>query len=156
MIEHRILDKSDRKILALLQEDAHLTNNDLSERVNLSASQCSRRRAKLERDGIIAGYHARVDREKTGFGIVNFISVTLATHDRDNAARFATLMAQLPEVQEAHALTGEMDYLLKVVTCDLRELSDFVNETLLPHEAVQNVKTTIVLQTLKETGVLPL
>ena len=59
-------------------------------------------------------------------------------------------------MQEAHALTGEMDYILRVVTRDLRGLSDFVNETLLPHEAVQNVKTSIVLETLKDTGALPI
>jgi DNA-binding Lrp family transcriptional regulator len=150
------MDKTDRKILALLQEDARLTNNDIADRIHLSPSQCSRRRARLERDGLIAGYHARIDREKAGFGLVNFISVTLSTHNRNNAARFAELMARLPEVQEAHALTGEMDYILRVVTRDLRGLSDFVNETLLPHEAVQNVKTSIALQTLKDTGALPL
>jgi len=150
------MDKTDRKILALLQEDARLTNNDIAERIHLSPSQCSRRRARLEREGLIAGYHARIDREKAGFGLVNFISVTLSTHNRNNAARFAELMARLPEVQEAHALTGEMDYILRVVTRDLRGLSDFVNETLLPHEAVQNVKTSIALQTLKDTSALPL
>lgn len=150
------LDRMDRKILALLQEDARLTNNDLAERVHLSPSQCSRRRARLERDGVIAGYHARLDGEKAGFGLVNFITVTLATHNRNNAARFAELMTRLPEVQEAHALTGEMDYILKVVTRDLRGLAGFVNETLLPHEAVQNVKTAIVLETLKETQALPI
>ncbi|GAB4363100.1 MAG: Lrp/AsnC family transcriptional regulator [Oricola sp.] len=150
------LDKIDRKILALLQDDARLTNNDIADRIHLSPSQCSRRRARLEREGLIAGYHARIDREKAGFGLVNFISVTLATHNRNNAARFAELMARLPEVQEAHALTGEMDYILRVVTRDLRGLSDFVNETLLPHEAVQNVKTSIVLQTLKDTSAVPI
>lgn len=150
------MDKTDRKILALLQEDARFTNNDIADRIHLSPSQCSRRRARLERDGLIAGYHVRIDREKAGFGLVNFISVTLSTHNRNNAARFAELMARLPEVQEAHALTGEMDYILRVVTRDLRGLSDFVNETLLPHEAVQNVKTSIALQTLKDTSALPL
>ena len=82
--------------------------------------------------------------------------MTLATHNRDNARRFADLVGRLPEVQEAHALTGEMDYSLKVVTSDLRSLADFVNEVLLPHESVQHVKTSIVLQTLKETSALPL
>lgn len=150
------LDMTDRKILALLQNDARLTNNDIAERIHLSPSQCSRRRSRLEADGLITGYHARVDGEKAGFGLVNFITVTLATHNRNNAARFAELMARLPEVQEAHALTGEMDYILRVVTRDLRGLSDFVNEMLLPHEAVNNVKTAIVLETLKDTSALPL
>jgi DNA-binding Lrp family transcriptional regulator len=150
------IDGFDRKILALLQDDARLTNNDLSERINLSPSQCSRRRQRLEEEGLIRFYRAVLDRERLGFPLVSMVSVTLATHNRDNARRFADLVGRLPEVQEAHALTGEMDYILKVVTPDLRSLSEFVNEVLLPHESVQHVKTAIVLQTLKETGALPL
>ncbi|APH73203.1 Lrp/AsnC family transcriptional regulator [Aquibium oceanicum] len=149
------MDQFDRKILSLLQDDARLTNNDLSERVNLSPSQCSRRRLRLEEEGYIRGYKAVLDREKMGFPLVNIISVTLATHNRDNARRFADLLSRLPEVQEAHALTGEMDYVVKVVTPDLKSLSEFVNGVLLPHESVQHVKTAIVLETLKENGGLP-
>ena len=150
------LDAFDRKILSSLQEDGRLTNNELSERINLSASQCSRRRSRLEEEGFIRGYRAEIDREKLGLGIVNIISVTLATHNRDNARRFSDLITKLPEVMEAHALTGEMDYFIKVVTPDLRALSSFVNDVLLPHESVQNVKTAIVLDTLKEDGRLPI
>jgi DNA-binding Lrp family transcriptional regulator len=150
------LDPSDRKILICLQEDGRLTNNELSERINLSPSQCSRRRTRLEEEGYIRGYRAEIDREKLGLGIVNIISVTLATHNRDNAQRFSELISKLPQVMEAHALTGEMDYFIKVVTPDLRGLSTFVNEVLLPHESVQHVKTAIVLDTLKEDGRLPI
>lgn len=150
------LDTFDRKILALLQADARLTNNDLSVQVNLSPSQCSRRRQRLEEEGYIRGYRAVLDRDRLGFSLVNMVTVTLATHNRDNARRFAELVARLPQVQEAHALTGEMDYILKVVTPDLKALSAFVNGELLPHESVQHVKTAIVLETLKETGALPL
>jgi DNA-binding Lrp family transcriptional regulator len=156
MVMDTRLDGFDRKILALLQEDARLTNNDLSERVNLSASQCSRRRQRLEEDGLILGYRAVLNRERVGYPLVNVVSVTLATHNRDNARRFADLVKGLPEVQEAHALTGEMDYILKVVTRDLKSLAAFVNDVLLPHTSVQHVKTAIVLETLKETGSLPI
>jgi DNA-binding Lrp family transcriptional regulator len=124
--------------------------------VNLSPSQCSRRRQRLEEEGLIRGYRAVLDRERLGFSLVNIVSVTLATHNRDNARRFAELLARLPEVQEAHALTGEMDYVLKVVTPDLRSLAEFVNGVLLPHDSVQHVKTAVVLETLKETSMLPL
>ena len=155
-MESAHLDEFDRKILALLQVDARLTNNDLSARVHLSPSQCSRRRQRLEEEGLIRGYRAQLDREKLGFVLVSMVSVTLATHNRDNARRFADLVSRLPEVQEAHALTGEMDYILKVVTPDLKMLSEFVNGVLLPHESVQHVKTAIVLDTLKEAGPLPL
>jgi DNA-binding Lrp family transcriptional regulator len=150
------IDGFDRKILALLQEDGRLTNGDLSERVNLSPSQCSRRRQRLEEEGLIRGYRAVLDRERLGFSLTNMVTVTLATHNRDNAQRFAELVSRLPEVQEAHALTGEMDYILKVVTPDLKSLANFVNQVLLPHESVQHVKTAIVLETLKESASLPL
>lgn len=150
------LDRFDRRILALLQEDGRLTNSELAERVHLSASQCSRRRQRLEEQGYIVGYRAELDRDRLGFGFVNVISVTLATHNRDNARRFRALVTRLPEVQEAHALTGEMDYFLKVVTADLKALSEFVNDVLLPHEAVQHVKTAIVLETLKDSAALPI
>lgn len=150
------IDQFDRKILALLQADARLTNNQLSEAVNLSPSQCSRRRQRLEEEGFIASYRAVLNRDKLGFGLVNVVTVTLSTHNRDNARRFGDLIARLPEVQEAHALTGEMDYILKVVTRDLKSLSEFVNGVLLPHDSVQHVKTAIVLETLKETADLPL
>ena len=150
------VDQFDRKILSLLQQDARLSNNELSARVNLSPSQCSRRRQRLEDEGFIRGYRAVLDRERLGFPLVNVITVTLATHNRDNARRFARLVEGLPEVQEAHALTGEMDYILKVVTPDLKTLAAFVNGVLLPHESVQHVKTAIVLETLKESDALPL
>lgn len=150
------VDAFDRKILALLQEEARLTNAELAEAVHLSPSQCSRRRQRLEEEGLIKAYRARLDRDRLGFSLVNVISVTLATHNRDNARRFSDLVSRLPEVQEAYALTGEMDYVLKVVTPDLKSLAEFVNDVLLPHESVQNVKTAIVLQTLKETDALPL
>ncbi len=149
------IDTFDRKILAALQSDGRLTNAELSERVNLSPSQCSRRRSQLEHDGYIEGYQAILNREKLGFGFINVITVTLATHNRDNAQKFAKLIQNLPEVMEAHALTGEMDYIVKVVTPDLKALSEFVNDVLLPHESVQHVKTAIVLETVKEGFSLP-
>lgn len=156
MAEIEEIDQFDRKILALLQGDARLTNNDLSARIHLSPSQCSRRRQRLEEEGLIRGYRAELDRERLGFALVSMVSVTLSTHNRDNARRFAELISGSAEVQEAHALTGEMDYVLKVVTPDLKALSEFVNTVLLPHESVQHVKTAIVLDTLKEGGTLPL
>ncbi|TDW33473.1 AsnC family transcriptional regulator [Rhizobium azibense] len=149
------LDRYDLKILAQLQGDGRLTNNELSELIALSPSQCSRRRARLEAEGFIHGYRAVLDRGRLGLDLMVVIAVTLATHNRDNAKRFATLIADLPEVLECYALTGEMDYHLKVVTPDLAGLSRFVNDVLLPHDSVQHVKTSIVLATLKDFQGLP-
>ena len=150
------IDSFDARILQELQRDGRLTNNELAERVALSASQCSRRRARLEDEGFIVGYQANLARRKLGVDLLAIILVTLATHNRDNARRFALLVNRLPEVLEAYALTGEMDYQLKVVTRDLGDLSRFVNEVLLPHESVQHVRTSIVLDVLKEFGALSL
>jgi DNA-binding Lrp family transcriptional regulator len=149
------MNQIDRKILAALQIDARLTNNELADRVGMSASQCSRRRAQLEADGYITGYHARLDREKMGFGLTSIVSVTLASHTADNSKSIRSLFAELPEVQEAHAMTGDMDYYVKVVTKDLKSLSAFINDKLLAHDMVQQVKTAVSLQTLKETGSVP-
>jgi DNA-binding Lrp family transcriptional regulator len=150
------LDSYDLRLLACLQDNGRLTNQELAERVNLSPSQCSRRRAALEESGLIAGYRAVLDRERLGFGLTVFVNVMLNTHSRDNAAKFARLMARLPNVLEAHALTGEMDYLIKLVVHDLKELSALVNDELLPHESVRTVKSAIVLGTIKEGAALPL
>ena len=149
-------DRADRKILAALQLDGRLTNNELAEQVGLSASQCSRLRSRLEESGCIHGYHAQLDREAAGVGLVSIVSITLNSHNADNAKLFAELIAELPSVLEAHSLTGEMDYQLKVIAADLKALSEFINFVLLPHESVANVKTAIVLNTLKETTAIPL
>ncbi|MFZ1815116.1 MAG: Lrp/AsnC family transcriptional regulator [Rhizobiaceae bacterium] len=150
------LDGYDIKLLAALQENATLTNQQLADAVNLSPSQCSRRRASLEQRKLIIACEARLDREQLGYGLTVFVSVMLNTHNRDNARKFAELMKRLPMVLEAHSLTGEMDYQIKLVARNLRELSDIINNEILPHESVQTVKTSIVLDTIKETSSIPL
>ena len=150
------LDGFDKKIVQALQANGRLTNAELADKVGLSASQCSRRRSSLEDSGIILGYTALVDQEKIGLGLTSIISVTLATHSDDNAQRLRALLSQLDNVQEAFSLTGEMDYSIKVVSPDLRSLSRFINEVLLRHDSVQNVKTAIVLDTIKSTTALPM
>lgn len=150
------LDLFDLKLLAALQADGRLTNFDLAEKVGLSASQCSRRRTRLEDQNFIKGYRALIDRGKTGFGLIVFINVTLNTHSKDNAKNFADLVMRLPQVEEAYALTGEMDYQIKLSVRNLKELSDLVNDQLMIHDSVQTVRSSIVLNILKEAGGLPL
>ena len=151
-----MLDVFDRKIIHELQDDGRLTNGALGERVGLSASQCSRRRTALEENGTIRGYTALIDPERAGLELTSIISVTMASHNDDNAHQFRQLLEQLDNVQEAFSLTGEMDYFVKVVSPDLKSLSRFINDVLLPHDAVQNVKTAIVLDTIKSTLSLPI
>lgn len=150
------MDGFDLKMLAALQTDGRLTNNELTTSVGLSASQCSRRRAALEASGIIESYHARLSEEALGLDVVAFVAVTLATHSPENANRFQRLIDGLDEVQEAYALTGSADYLVKIVVADLKALSGVLNDIFLPHESVQHVHSSVVLKKLKRTAALPL
>ncbi|OYU87570.1 MAG: AsnC family transcriptional regulator [Bradyrhizobiaceae bacterium PARB1] len=150
------VDSFDLKMLAALQDDGRLTNQQLADHVGLSASQCSRRRMRLEDEKVISGYHADLAPEALGFGVVAFIQVTLATHSPDNAKKFRTLVQRVDEIQEAYSLTGDADYVLKAILRDLKGLSDLVNDVLMPHQSVAHVRSSIVLDRLKETSKLPL
>lgn len=150
------LDAFDLKILAALQVDGRLGNQELADRVHLSASQCSRRRIRLEEAGFVRGYRAELDPGRLGLDVVVFTRVTLSTHSRDNARRFAELVKSLDCVLEAFSMTGDSDYLLKIIVPDLRELSAVVNGALLPHESVASVRSSVVLDTLKDGAPLPL
>jgi DNA-binding Lrp family transcriptional regulator len=150
------LDAFDLRLLAALQDNGRLTNQEVGERIGLSPSQCSRRRAALEAAGLIRGYRAELAAEALGFRLLVFIQVTLAAHSGDNAEKFRALIGRLDEVQEAYAMTGDADYLLKAVLPDLKDLSALVNDVLLRHESVARVRSSIVLDRLKEAARLPL
>jgi DNA-binding Lrp family transcriptional regulator len=150
------LDAFDFKILRALQEDGRLTNQELAEIAGLSASQCSRRRMRLEDEKVISGYCAELASEALGFGVIAFIQITLATHSPDNAKRFRELVNRVDDIQEAYSLTGDADYVVKAVLRDLKSLSDIVNDVLMPHPSVAHVRSSIVLDRLKESGKLPL
>ncbi|KAA0077593.1 Lrp/AsnC family transcriptional regulator [Tardiphaga sp. P9-11] len=150
------VDAFDLKMLTALQNDGRLTNQQLADIVGLSASQCSRRRMRLEEEKVISGYHADLSSEALGFNVIAFIQVQLATHSPDNAKKFRTLVQRVDEVQEAYSLTGDADYVLKAVLRDLKGLSDLVNNVLMPHQSVAHVRSSIVLDRLKETSRLPL
>jgi DNA-binding Lrp family transcriptional regulator len=150
------MDDFDLKLLAALQHDGRLTNNELGDKVGLSASQCSRRRAALEQEGVIEGYHAALSPEALGLAVLAFVQVRLATHTPDNSKRFRDLVARTAEVQEAYALTGEADYLVKIAVPDLKALSRILNEVFLAHGSVAQVHSSVVLDRLKKTAGLPL
>jgi DNA-binding Lrp family transcriptional regulator len=150
------LDTFDLRILRALQDDGRLTNQNLAEIAGLSASQCSRRRMRLEEEKLISGYRAELAPDALGFGVIAFIQITLATHSPDNAKKFRALVNRIDEIQEAYSLTGDADYMIKAVLRDLRSLSHMVNDVLLPHPSVAHVRSSIVLDRLKESGKLPL
>ena len=150
------LDSFDLALLSALQDDGRLTNQELAERVNLSASQCSRRRLRLESAGIVRGYRAVLSARALDLEIAAFVQVTLAAHSKESAESFAALLKERAEILEAYALTGDTDYLFRVVTRDLEALSKLVSDVLLPHPAVARVQSRIVLDRLKEHGPLPI
>ncbi|MGB8621720.1 MAG: Lrp/AsnC family transcriptional regulator [Paracoccaceae bacterium] len=150
------LDKIDSRLLAALQDDAHLTAQELGERLNLSASQAGRRRQRLEAEGFITGYSARLDAEKLGLGVQAFVQVQMATHDPEAAASFQRLLKTRSEIISAWTLTGEADYLLRVICADLAALNRVIHQVLLPHPAVARVQSQIVMNQFKADAPLPI
>ncbi|MCI0600774.1 MAG: Lrp/AsnC family transcriptional regulator [Beijerinckiaceae bacterium] len=150
------LDQFDLKLLAALEADGRLTNAELGEKIGLSASQCSRRRIRLEESGIIEGYHARLNGGRLGIGLRAFIQVSLSPHSKENAKMFRDFVNGVEEIQEAYALTGDADYLLRVAARDLSGLAHVINDLILPQANVAHVKSSIVLSKLKDSHRLPL
>ena len=166
------LDAIDRRILAILQEHGRLSNQEVAERVNLSPSPCLRRIRRLEELGVIRNYVALLDADALGLGLLAYVNVrlekrALTSESRGNravgtdrhqshAALFSAAIAQWPEVVACHAMTGDMDYLLRVHVEDMAHFSRFVQDQLLHHPSVIDVKTSFSLKCIKETTALPL
>ncbi len=156
------LDKTDRNILSVLQQDGRLSNQEIADRVSLSPSPCLRRIRRLEESGLIRQYVALLDAEKIGLGLLAYVNVRLERHGDAGAGRraprsdFAAAVAEWPEVVACYAMTGEMDFLLRVHVEDMEHFSHFMMETLLKHPAVLDVKSSFALQRIKDTTALPL
>jgi DNA-binding Lrp family transcriptional regulator len=150
------LDRADIAILEVLQAEGDITNAALAERVFMSPSQVSRRRQDLRDCGVIRACRADIDRAKVGLSVVAFISVTLVRHSPENAARLRALVAETPWITDAYALSGEHDYLFKVVARDMHEYFHFVTNFLLAQETVEKVRTEFVLDLVKEAGPVPI
>ena len=148
-------DRIDSLLLAELQRDPMQTAQDLGAKLNLSASQAARRRLRLEQDGTIIGYTARLDPAKIGLTVHAFVQVQMAAHSAEAAQGFARLITILPEVTSCWTLTGEADYLLSVWCADLPALNLLIQSRLLPHPAVARVQSQIVMDRLKDNSGLP-
>ncbi|MDF3853064.1 Lrp/AsnC family transcriptional regulator [Paracoccus sp. P2] len=144
------MDGFDIAILDALQRDGAMTNAALAELVNLSASQCSRRRAALEEAGVIEGYAARLNPQKLGFGLRAIIRVNLRSHGQGKEDDFARFVAAHPQIRSAFSVSGDADYILDVRLRDLEAFSDFIHRHLLPQPQVAQVRSEIVLRTLKD------
>jgi Lrp/AsnC family leucine-responsive transcriptional regulator len=154
------LDRIDRLIIQVLQTDGRCTYDVLGAQVGLSASAVLRRVKRLEEAGVIAGYVALVAPEKVGLGLTAYVNVRLEkqteTHKRNPMDQFAAAVQAWPEVVECAALTGEMDFLLRIVVRDMAHYSRFMLESLLKHPSVQDCKTSFAMQRVKGTTVLAL
>ena len=150
------LDGFDRRLLLALQQDGRLSNVELSERVHLSASQCQRRVKRMEEAGVIESYAALLNREKIGLGVMAFVNITLERHGVASAQAFREAIGHCSKILECWSVSGEADYLLRVVAADLKTFSDFLLYELQAMPFVATVRSNILLEQMKATTVLPL
>lgn len=147
-----MIDDIDKQILSIVQNDGRISNAEIARQVNLAASAVLERIRKLEERGVIKGYAATVDPRAVGFGLTAFVSVRTS----DCGDGTDKLLAGIPEVLEVHDVAGEDSYLLKVRASSPEDLAVLLREKLRSIPTVVTTRTTIVLQTVKETSALPL
>ena len=149
------MDDIDRRILRLLQRDAHMTAESIGAAVGLSPSPCLRRIRLMEQRGIIRGYVALVDQKQVGLPVSVFVSVKLERQREEELEAFNAAVAQWPEVVEAYLMTGQQDYLLRVVVADLDAYERFLKTRLTRVEGVSSIQSSFALGQAKHTSVLP-
>lgn len=150
------LDEFDLSIVRSLQEDARMPVAQVAERAALSATPVSRRIKRLEDEGVIRGYAPVLDARKLGFELDAYVLINLAAHSDDNISRFEQAILENPYVIACHAVTGDMDYLVHVIARDVEHLSQITLKALVRIPGVRDVKSIIVLETVKQTRALPL
>lgn len=149
------LDAIDRRILGHLQGHARATTLELAEAAHLSPAQCNRRHRRLEEAGLITRYETRLDAPRLGLTVVAFVNVTMERGHIRELDTFKALVGDLAQIQECYAVTGDSDYVMKVVARDLKSLSDFLMDTLMRTPGVQAVRSTVCLDEIKCTSALP-
>ena len=156
MLPNRALDLIDRKILAALQGEGRLTLLQLAERVGLSPSPCARRVRSLESCGVIKGYAAVIDQEQVGLSVSVFASIKLERQREEELDRFAKAVAQWPEVLDCYLMTGQRDFLMRIVVRDLEAYERFLKEKLTRLEGVASIESSFALGQVKRSNVLPI
>ena len=154
-MENVVLDRIDRRLLALLQEDATLSIADLADRIGLSTTPCWKRIKRLEHAGLILRRVAILDRNKLGLGVTVIVAVRAARHSDDWLQAFAEGVAALPEVVEFYRMSGEIDYLLKIVARDIADY-DRIYRKLIAVTELHDVTSSFAMQEIKSTTALPL
>ncbi|HSH02889.1 MAG TPA: Lrp/AsnC family transcriptional regulator [Anaerolineae bacterium] len=149
------MDEIDKTLLHHLQEDARITNVELARHVKLSPPGLQKRLRKLENAGVISQYTTLVDRKAVGFDLMCFVQVTLRRHEADAIAEFRAFVSTVPEILECYHITGEYDYLLKIIVRDTDHLEKFLVETLTPAAGMDKIRTSLALSEIKKTTAVP-
>jgi Lrp/AsnC family transcriptional regulator, leucine-responsive regulatory protein len=147
----RDLDRIDRKILATLQAEGRISNTDLAERVGLSATPCSERVKRLERDGFITGYHARLDPHVLGQSLLVFVEIRLAAKSGRIFEEFKREVLKLPNVLECHLVSGDFDYLIKARIPEMNAYRRLLGDMLLGLPGARESKSYVVMEEIKES-----
>lgn len=150
------LDKYDRRILDILQQDCSLAVAEVARRVGLSTSPCWRRITQLEKAGAIRKRVAVLDHMRLGMEVIAFVNVRLSQHGRENLEDFENTIRRFPEVLECYTVTGDMDYLLKIVTRDIQHFETFLRNHLMMLPLIRETHSTIAVTEIKDTTELPL
>ncbi len=149
------MDAIDRKILAVVQEDASLSVAEIGQRVGLSSTPCWKRLQRLEADGVITKRVALIDPEKIGLGITVFVSVETGDHSQEWLGRFAEVVNAMPEVMEFYRMAGDVDYVLRVVVPDMQSY-DLFYKKLIATVPLKNVTSRFAMERIKSTTALPI
>lgn len=149
------LDKHDKAILRELQEDASISNSDLSKKIGLSPSACLARTKNLIETGIIQQFTTIVDEKKLGMETLAFVLVNLSPLNRETIHSFLEDVKKLPQIQECYTLTGSHDYLLKIVAKDMQSYRNFIIDSLMQNSLISRVETSIVMGIEKRTVYVP-
>ena len=145
------LDRIDRKILDLLQRQGRISMTELAERIGLSASPCAERVKRMERDGVITGYHAKVNPAALGAKLLVFVEITLNQKSASAFEQFRREVLQIPEVQECHLVSGDFDYLIKARIHEMAEYRKLLGDMLLQLPGAAQSKSYVVMEEIKET-----
>ena len=155
MQKQRKLDRIDRNILLILQNEGRISYTELADRVGLSTTPCMERVKRLERDGVITGYHARIKPEMLDYNLLVFVEIALSYQSPDAFEKFSHAVANLPYVLECHLVSGDADYLLKARLHDMSQYRELLGHMLLTLPGVKNSKSYIVMEEVKEQNILP-
>ena len=150
------LDKLDRRILEWLQNEPGINASAIGEKIGLSQSACWRRIQRLRDEGVIRDQPVKLDREKVGLNTMVFAHVKLTSHGRSNLADFSDAVKKYPEVLDCYVVLGNVDFLLRIVTRDIKAYEQFFFEKLSQLPGIQEVNSSIVLSDIKHTTVLPI